>query len=83
MPEFGAALTKLKKGEMTETPVKTQFGYHIIKLEDSREAQFPGFDEVKPQLMQRLEQTKLQKFQEELKKSAKTDYKFAAPGGPQ
>ena len=83
VPEFGAALTKLKKGEMTETPVKTQFGYHIIKLEDSREAQFPGFDEVKPQLMQRLEQTKLQRFQEELKKSAKTDYKFAAPGGPQ
>jgi peptidyl-prolyl cis-trans isomerase C len=70
-------MSKLKKGEMTETPVKTQFGYHIIKLEDSREAQFPGFDEVKPQLMQRLSQMKLQEFQESLRKSAKTDYKFS------
>lgn len=77
VPEFSAAMTKLKKGEMTETPVKSQFGYHIIKLEDSREATFPSFDEVKPQLMQRVEQTKLQKYQDDLKKSAKTDYKFA------
>jgi peptidyl-prolyl cis-trans isomerase C len=77
VPEFSAALTALKKGEMTETPVKTQFGYHIIKIEDSREASFPAFDEVKPQLLQRVEQTKLQKYQEDLKKAAKTDYKFA------
>jgi peptidyl-prolyl cis-trans isomerase C len=77
VPEFSAALTKLKKGEMTDAPVKSQFGYHIIKLEDSREATFPSFDEVKAQLMQRVEQTKLQKYQDELKKSAKTDYKFA------
>lgn len=77
VPEFSAAMTGLKKGEMTETPVKTQFGYHIIKLEESREASFPAFDEVKPQLMQRVEQNKLQKYQEDLKKSAKTEYKFA------
>jgi len=76
VPEFGQAMSKLKKGEMTDTPVKTQFGYHIIKLEDTREAQFPGFDEVKAQLMQRLAQTKLQAYQESLRKSAKTDYKF-------
>ncbi len=77
VPEFGKAMAALKKGEMTEEPVKTQFGYHIIKLEETREAQFPAFDEVKPQLMQRLGQMKLQKFQEELKSAAKTDYKFA------
>lgn len=76
VPEFGQAMAQLKKGEMTQTPVKTQFGYHIIKLEDTREAQFPPFEEVKPQLMQRLAQAKLQQYQEELKKSAKTDYKF-------
>jgi len=76
VPEFSAAMTKLKKGEMTDTPVKSQFGYHIIKLEDTREATFPSFEEVKPQLMQRVEQTKLQKYQDDLKKSAKTDYKF-------
>ncbi|MEK8033504.1 peptidylprolyl isomerase [Ideonella sp. DXS29W] len=77
VPEFSAAMTALKKGEITETPVKTQFGYHIIKLEESREASFPAFDEVKPQLMQRVEQTKLQKYQDDLKKAAKTDYKWA------
>jgi peptidyl-prolyl cis-trans isomerase C len=76
VPEFSEALTKLKKGEMTETPVKSQFGYHIIKLEDTRQAQFPAFDDVKPQITQRLTQMKLQKFQEDLRAKAKTDYKF-------
>ncbi|MFZ5549138.1 MAG: peptidylprolyl isomerase [Pseudomonadota bacterium] len=77
VPEFSAAMTKLQKGQMTETPVKTQFGYHIIKLEDTREAQFPAFEDVKPQVMQKVEQTKLQAYQESLKKSAKTNnYQF-------
>jgi len=77
VPEFSKAMVALKKGEMTDTPVKSQFGWHIIKLEDSREAQFPEFDAVKAQIKQRLEQVKLQKFQEDLRKGAKTDYKFA------
>lgn len=77
VPEFSAAMTKLKKGETTPAPVKSQFGYHIIKLEDTREAKFPSFDEVKPQLQQRLAQVKLQKFQDELRSKAKTDYKFS------
>ena len=78
MPEFSQAMAQLKKGEMTATPVKTQFGYHIIKLEDTREAQFPGFEDVKPQIVQRMEQVKLQQYQEDLRKAAKTDYKFAS-----
>ncbi|HOW46583.1 MAG TPA: peptidylprolyl isomerase [Rubrivivax sp.] len=78
VPEFGQALAKLKKGETTETPVKTQFGWHIIKLEDTREAQFPSFDDVKAQIVQRLEQIQLQQYQEELRKAARTDYKFAS-----
>ena len=77
MPEFGQALTKLKKGEMTDPAVKTQFGWHIIRLEDTREAPFPPFDDVKVQLKQRIEQNKLQQFQEDLRAKAKTDYKFA------
>ncbi len=77
VPEFGTAMTALKKGEMTETPVKTQYGYHIIRLEDTREAQFPEFNTVKPQIEQRLAQAKLQKYQEDLRKSAKTDFKFS------
>lgn len=74
--EFSAAMVKLKKGELTETPVKSQFGWHVIRLEDTREAQFPGFEEVKGQIKQRLEQVKLQTYQEELRAKAKTDYKF-------
>ena len=77
VPEFGEALKKLRKGQMTETPIKTQFGWHVIRLDDTREAPFPGFDEVKDQVKQRLEQQKMQKFQEDLRKSAKTDYKFS------
>jgi peptidyl-prolyl cis-trans isomerase C len=77
VPEFGKAMAALKKGEMTDTPVKSQFGFHIIRLDDTREAQFPAFNDVKDQIKQRLEQTKLQDFQEKLRKSAKTDYKFS------
>ena len=76
VPEFANALKGLEKGQMTETPVKSQFGYHIIKLEDVRPTQFPSFDEVKPQLLQRLQQQRMAKFRDELKAKAKTDYKF-------
>ena len=62
---------------MTDAPVKTQFGWHIIRLDDVRAAQFPEFDAVKPQIQQRLAQVKLQKFQDDMRKGAKTDYKFA------
>jgi peptidyl-prolyl cis-trans isomerase C len=82
VPEFAAALQKLKPGEMTDTPVKTQFGYHIIKLEEVRPAQFPAYDEVKDKLKQQMEQVKVQEYQEKLRKSAKTDYKFADEAGP-
>jgi len=77
VPEFGGALTKLKKGEMTDVPVKSQFGYHIIRLEDTRDAAFPPFEEVKAQIKQRIEQGRMQQYQEELRAKAKTDYKFA------
>jgi peptidyl-prolyl cis-trans isomerase C len=76
VPEFSKAMIALKKGDVSE-PVKSQFGYHIIKLEDTREAKFPDFAEVKPQVMQRLEQQKITAFQESLRKAAKTDFKFA------
>ncbi|WP_418314981.1 peptidylprolyl isomerase [Piscinibacter sakaiensis] len=75
--EFGDALSKLKKGEMTSEPVKTQFGYHIIRFEDSRPAQFPEFDAVKAQLEQRMVQQKMADFRDSIKAKAKTDYKFS------
>ena len=71
--EFSDAMTKLDKGKMTETPVKTQFGYHIIRLDDTREAQMPKFDEVKPQITQQLQQQKLAKYQEDLRAKAKVE----------
>ncbi len=77
VPEFSQAMVKLKKGEMTEVPVKSQFGYHIIKVVDVREAQLPPLDEVKPQIQQRLMQQKMAQFRDEIRAKAKTDYKFA------
>ncbi|WP_295639167.1 peptidylprolyl isomerase [uncultured Methylibium sp.] len=76
VPEFSQAMVKLNKGAMTDTPVKSQFGWHILKLEDVRDTQFPPLDEVKPQIQQRLSQQKLASFRDELKSKAKTDYKF-------
>jgi peptidyl-prolyl cis-trans isomerase C len=73
VPEFSAALTKLNKGQMTDTPVKTQFGYHIIRVDDTRDAKLPSFDEVKPQIAQQMQQQKLTAFQDELRKKAKVE----------
>lgn len=73
VPEFSAAMTKLAKGKMTETPVKTQFGFHIIRLDDVREAQLPKFEDVKPQISQQLQQQKMGKYQEDLRAKAKVE----------
>jgi peptidyl-prolyl cis-trans isomerase C len=68
---FSDAMVALQKGQITETPVKTQYGYHVIKLEDTRAAKIPALEEVKPQIAESLQQKKLQAFQEELRKKAK------------
>lgn len=77
VPEFSAAMVKLKKGEMTSEPVKSQFGWHIIKVTDTREAQFPPLEEVKPQIQQHLMQQKMAQFRDEIRAKSKTDYKFS------
>ena len=69
--EFTEALIKLEKGKMTEQPVKSQFGWHIIRLDDVRQAELPKIDEVKPQIAQQLQQQKLMQFQEDLRAKAK------------
>ncbi len=71
--EFSEALVGLQKGKMTDTPVKSQFGYHIIRLDDVRDAQLPKFEDVKPQISQQLLQQKMAKFQEELRAKAKIE----------
>jgi peptidyl-prolyl cis-trans isomerase C len=73
VPEFAEAMLKLKKGELTQTPVKSQFGWHVIRVDDLRDAQLPKFDEVKPQIAQQLQQQKLAQFQETLRKNAKVE----------
>lgn len=76
VPEFSQALVALKKGELTQTPVKSQFGFHVIRLDDTREAQFPAFDDVKQQVVERLKQVRWAEYQKKLRDAAKTDYKF-------
>ena len=71
--EFSEALIGLQKGKMTESPVKTQFGYHIIRLDDIRDAKLPKFEEVKPQVAQQMQQQRMGKFQEELRSKAKVE----------
>ena len=71
VPEFSNAMVKLEKGQMTDTPVKSQFGFHVIRVDDVREAQLPKLEEVKPQITQQLTQAKLAKYQDDLRAKAK------------
>ncbi|MBA4255346.1 MAG: peptidylprolyl isomerase [Polaromonas sp.] len=70
VPEFSSAMIKLEKGQLTAEPVKSQFGWHVIRLDDIRDAKLPAFDEVKPQISQQMTQQKLSQFQEDLRKKA-------------
>jgi peptidyl-prolyl cis-trans isomerase C len=73
VPEFAEAMIKLKKGETTAAPVKSQFGWHVIRVDDIRDAQLPKFEDVRPQIAQQLQQQKLAQFQENLRKNAKIE----------
>jgi peptidyl-prolyl cis-trans isomerase C len=87
---FADAVKSLKKGEVSPTPVQTQYGWHVIQLEDTRDASPPPFDQVKPQLTDAVMRKKLQAYVEDLKKQAKVEKKpdalpasaAAAPPGP-
>jgi peptidyl-prolyl cis-trans isomerase C len=73
VPEFAEAMLKLSKGQTSAAPVKSQFGFHIIRVDDIRSAELPKFEEVKPQISQQLTQQKLTKFQEDLRAKAKIE----------
>ena len=64
---FGDAMVATPKGKFTPQPVQTQFGWHVIMVEDVRDAKVPPFDEVKPQLQQRLQAQWLDKYFKELR----------------
>lgn len=68
---FSEAMMKLAKGKFTEAPVQTQFGWHIIQIDDVRDSTPPPLDQVKPQIMQELERRKVQKLQTDLRAKAK------------
>jgi peptidyl-prolyl cis-trans isomerase C len=70
VPQFSGALKKLKKGQITDTPVQTQFGWHVIRLEDERARKFPPFEEVKPQIQNQLQQQAVGKAITDLRKTA-------------
>ncbi|MFN3544881.1 MAG: peptidylprolyl isomerase [Thiobacillus sp.] len=59
VPEFSEALAGLKKGETTKAPVKTQFGYHVIRLDDTREPQLPALEAVRGEIVQQLQQQRV------------------------
>lgn len=69
--EFADALGKLKKGEVTQQPVKTQFGFHVIRLDDVRTTEFLPFAQVEPQIKQSLMQAKLENYRKEIIAAAK------------
>ena len=77
--EFADALTKLPKGQYTQVPVKTQFGYHVIRLDDMRDAKVPSFEEAKPQIAgamqanQQWQQMKFEAMMKDLRDKAKVE----------
>ena len=71
--EFSDAMVALGKGKTSETPVKSQFGFHIIRVDDVREAQLPKIEEVKPQIVQQLMQQKSSAYIEELRAKARIE----------
>jgi peptidyl-prolyl cis-trans isomerase C len=70
---FGDALVRLKKGQLTDPPVQTDFGWHVIRLDDERVARMPTFVEVKPTLERQLQNQMVQKVLADLRAKAKIE----------
>ena len=69
--EFSEAMIKLGKGQMTDAPVQSQFGWHVIRVDDIRQAEMPAMDQLRPQIEQSLQQQRLMEFQESLRAKAR------------
>jgi peptidyl-prolyl cis-trans isomerase C len=70
---FGDALAKLKKGQMTDAPVQSEFGWHVIRLDDERATKVPTYDEAKPQIQQMMQNQQVQKMLGDLRAKAKIE----------
>ncbi|KAB2927847.1 MAG: peptidylprolyl isomerase [Candidatus Contendobacter sp.] len=75
VPPFSEAVAKLEKGKFSEQPVQTPFGWHVILLEDVRDATPPSMDELKPQIAQMLQSRMVNDYLEKLKSGAKIEVK--------
>lgn len=75
VPEFSTATAAMKKGTHSQTPVKTQFGWHVIKLEDSRKRELPKFEDVKNQITPMIQNKRLQEYVLKLRSNAKIEIK--------
>jgi len=73
VPPFANALLNLKKGERSKEPVQSQFGWHVIMVDDIRDLKAPSLDEIKPQLYQRLQQQSIKKAIDDLRAKAKVE----------
>ena len=78
---FSEAVAKLEKGTYTKEPVKTQFGWHVIMLDDVRESTPPSFEQVQPQLQAFLQKQRVQDYISGLHQGAKIDVKLPQDGG--
>ncbi|MBL8520252.1 MAG: peptidylprolyl isomerase [Betaproteobacteria bacterium] len=75
VPEFANALRALQNNQTTDKPVKSPFGFHVIRLDDSRALKVPTYDEVKDNFKQRAQQELVARLVEDLKSKAKVDEK--------
>jgi len=76
MPNFAQAVAEMKKGTYSKQPVQTNYGWHVIKLEDSRDLTPPGFDQVKSQIASAVRQQRLQAYVVKVRKGAKIDVRM-------
>ncbi|HLW74745.1 MAG TPA: peptidylprolyl isomerase [Gammaproteobacteria bacterium] len=79
VPEFGAALAGLKKGEYTKQPVKSQYGWHVILLEDERTQPTPTLEQLHDQIVDELKRKAFDDHLDQLRTAAKVDVKNTAP----
>lgn len=73
VPEFAQAMVGLKKGEITKSPVQTRFGWHVIRLEETRKLDFPAYDKIKDRIASQLQQQQIGKLVKELAATAKVE----------
>lgn len=76
MPTFAQAVSEMKKGDYTKNPVKTEYGWHVIKLEDIRDVEPPSLDKIEKQIVAAIRQQRMQEYVQDLRNNAKIDIKI-------